>query len=229
MKFINDIYQEKLENCVVILGNFDGIHKGHLSLLNKAKEVAQINNFKTVFFTFHPHPSHVLPIKEVELISSDDEKQHIAEQEGMDYYVQFPFTFESMSMEAEDFIENILIKHLDVKAIVVGEDYSFGKGRKGNIQMLKANEGKYGYKLYALEKLTLNNQVIGSTWIREVISRGDMEKASELLGREYFISGTVVKGAQLGRTIGFPTANIKPIEHKKLPKYGVYITKVDVK
>jgi len=229
MKFINDIYQENLKNCVVILGNFDGIHKGHLTLLNKAKEVAAKNNLKTAFFTFHPHPTHVLPIKEVELISSDDEKQYIAEQEGMDYYIQFPFTIESMSMEAEDFIKEILIKHLDVKAIVVGEDYSFGKGRKGNIHMLKNHEEEFGYKLYALEKLMLNDKVISSTWIREVITEADMEKATQLMGREYFITGIVVKGAQLGRTIGFPTANIKPIEHKKLPKQGVYITKVDVK
>lgn len=229
MKIINDIYQEHLENCVVILGNFDGIHKGHLTLLDKAKEVALKHNYKTAFFTFHPHPTHVLPVKEVELISSDDEKQHIAEQEGMDYYIQFPFTFETMSMEAELFIKDILIKHMDVKAIVVGKDYSFGKGRKGNIEMLKSHEEDYGYKLHALDKLTINDQVVSSTWIRQVIDEADMEKATELMGREYFITGTVVKGAQLGRTIGFPTANIKPIEHKKLPKHGVYITKADVK
>lgn len=229
MKIINDIYKEHLENCVVVLGNFDGIHKGHLTLLDKAKEVAKVNNLKTAFFTFHPHPTHVLPVKEVELISSDDEKQHIAEQEGIDYYIQFPFTFETMSMEAEDFIKEILIKHIGVKAIVVGEDYKFGKGRKGNIEMLKHHEDDYGYKLYALEKLALGDRIVSSTWIREVISEADMEKAKELLGREYFITGTVVKGAQLGRKIGFPTANIKPIEHKKLPKHGVYISKIDVK
>lgn len=229
MKFINDIYKENLKNCVVILGNFDGIHKGHLTLLDKAKKVAKEEGLSTAFFTFHPHPTHVLPVKEVQLISSDAEKQHIAEQEGMDYYIQFPFTFETMSMEAEDFIKDILIEHLDVKAIVVGQDYSFGKGRKGNIELLKSLESKYNYKLYALEKLMLDERVISSTWIREVITEADLEQAQKLMGREYFITGNVVKGAQLGRKIGFPTANIKPFEHKKLPKNGVYITKVDVK
>lgn len=229
MKFINDMESMKLENCAVILGNFDGIHKGHLTLLHKAKEVAKENNLKTVFFTFHPHPTHVLAIKEVSLICTEDEKQHIAEQEGMDYYVQFPFTVETASMEAEDFIKEIIYQHLGAKAVIVGEDYSFGKARKGRIQMLKEYEDVYGYKLYALSKLEQDGRIISSTWIREAIDKGDIATANHLMGREYFVTGTVVKGAQLGRTIGFPTANIKPDEHKQLPKHGVYITKVDVK
>lgn len=229
MEFNNTIDLVNLKNTVVILGNFDGLHKGHLTLLTKAKELARERNLKSVFFTFHPHPTHVLAMKEVQLISTDDEKQHIAEAEGMDYYVQFPFTIETANMEAEDFLREVICKHLDAKAIVVGDDYTFGHGRKGTIAMLKEYEKTYGYELFALHKLEYDHQIISSTWIRETILNADMDLANKLMGRPYFITGEVIKGAQLGRTIGFPTANIKPEIHKQLPRNGVYITKTTVK
>lgn len=229
MKIFENIDDVQLKNTVVVLGNFDGIHKGHLTLLTKATQIAKARNLKTVFFTFHPHPSHVLAIKEVMLISTDAEKQRIASDDQMDYYVQFPFTIETAHMEAETFIHDILFEKLGAKAIVVGDDYSFGRNRKGNIQMLKAYEATYGFELHALEKLTYEGREISSTWIREAINAADLELANILMGRPYFITGRVIKGAQLGRKIGFPTANIKPDEHKQLPHNGVYITKATVK
>ncbi len=229
MKFITDINSLHLENTVVVLGNFDGIHKGHLTLLEKAKDIAEEKGLKTVFFTFYPHPTHVLAPVEVKLIYTDREKQHVAEDMGMDFYVRFPFTKETASIEAEDFIHTILYQHLGAKAIVVGEDYSFGKGRKGNIEVLKSYEGRYGYKLSALPKLENDGKTISSTWLRKSIDDADFPLVTELMGRPYFISGEVVHGAELGRKIGFPTANIKPDKHKQLPKHGVYITTVDVK
>lgn len=229
MKIFESFEDVQLNNTVVVLGNFDGIHKGHLTLLTKATQIAKARNLKTCFFTFHPHPTHVLAIKEVMLISTDAEKQRIASDDQMDYYVQFPFTIETAHMEAETFLKEVLHDKLGAKAVVVGEDYSFGRNRRGNIEMLKQYESTYGYELFALEKLTYQGKEISSTWIREAINNADLELANILMGRPYFITGRVIKGAQLGRTIGFPTANIKPDEHKQLPHNGVYITKATVK
>ncbi len=228
MKFITDINSLHLENTVVVLGNFDGIHKGHLTLLERAKEIAKKRELKTVFFTFYPHPTHVLAPVEVKLIYTDREKQHVAEDMGMDFYVRFPFTKETASIEAEDFIHTILYQHLGAKAIVVGEDYSFGKSRKGNVETLKSFEERYDYQLHALTKLEENGEIISSTWLRKTILAADFPLVTKLMGRPYFISGQVVHGAELGRKIGFPTANIKPDKHKQLPKHGVYISTVDV-
>jgi len=229
MKIYENFDEVWLKDTVVVLGNFDGIHKGHLTLLTKATEIARERNLKTVFFTFHPHPSHVLAIKEVMLISTDSEKQRIASDDHMDFYVQFPFTLETSHIEAEIFLKEIIFEKLGAKAIVVGEDYSFGRARRGNIQMLKEFESVYGYELFSLQKLTHEGREISSTWIREVINEANIDLANILMGRPYFITGNVIKGAQLGRTIGFPTANIKPDEHKQLPHNGVYITKATVK
>ncbi len=229
MIIITDIDSLHLKNTVVVLGNFDGIHKGHLTLLHKAKEIAESQNLKTVFFTFYPHPTHVLAPNEVKLINTDLEKQYIAEVEGMDYYLRFPFTTKTASINAENFIYKFLHQQIDAKAIVIGEDYSFGKGRRGNVNMLQYFEDEYGYKLYPMKKLKHKGEIISSTWIRKAIINADLNTVYELMGRDYFVSGEIVHGAQIGRTIGFPTANIKPNIHKQLPKKGVYITTIDVK
>jgi riboflavin kinase/FMN adenylyltransferase len=229
MKVIKELTNASLKDCVVILGNFDGIHKGHLLLIDKAKEISRAKGWETVLFTFFPHPTHVLTKNEVKLINTDEEKQYIAETEGMDYYVQFPFTEETALIEAETFIEDILIGHLGAKAVIIGTDYSFGKDRRGDVQMLIDNQDTYGFEVHAIEKLRQDGTIISSTWIRDAISQADVETANMLMGREYFITGTVIKGRQLGRSIGFPTANIKPEQHKQLPQNGVYITKVEVK
>jgi riboflavin kinase/FMN adenylyltransferase len=156
------------------------------------------------------------------------EKQHVAEHEGMDYYIQFPFTKETASMEPETFIQQILYEHLGAKAVVVGEDYAFGKMRKGNIETLEHFSKQYGYTLHALKKISYNNRIISSTWIREAIQEADMDLAETLMGRPYFVTGVVIEGAKLGRTIGYPTANVKPDGHKQLPRNGIYATEVDV-
>lgn len=228
MKFINDIQHSTLKDTVVVLGNFDGLHKGHLTLLSKAKDIAKEQQLKTAFFTFYPHPTHVLSKHEVALINTDMEKQHVAENEGMDYYIQFPFTKETASMEPEDFIQTILHEHLGAKAVVVGEDYAFGKMRKGNIETLEHYSHHYGYSLHAMKKISYNNRIISSTWIREAIQEADMDLAETLMGRPYFVTGIVIEGAKLGRTIGYPTANVKPDGHKQLPRNGIYATEVDV-
>ncbi len=228
MKFINMIQQQPLENTVVVLGNFDGLHQGHLALLAKAKAIGKAQHLKTVFFTFHPHPTHVLSKHEVALINTDDEKQYVVESEGFDYYIQFPFSLETAHMEPLYFIEKILHDYLGAKAVVVGEDYSFGLHRQGNIQLLEDFSKNYGYQLYPMKKITYNQRIISSTWIREVIQGGDMSLAETLMGRPYFITGDVIEGAKLGRTIGYPTANIKPDGHKQLPRHGIYATEVEI-
>lgn len=227
MKYIDNICSHILEDTVVILGNFDGIHKGHLTLLSKAKEVAKDRGLKTALFTFHPHPTHVLPVKEVSLINTNEEKQLIAAHEGIDYYIQYPFTEDTATMTPLEFI-NVLTRCIGVKAIVVGVDYRFGKARSGDIALLKEKGEKFGFEVFVLEKLQQNGRDISSTWIREAVSVANISLANQLMGREYMITGTIVEGAKLGRTIGFPTANIKPFIHKQLPQNGVYITQVDL-
>lgn len=226
MEYINDIFTNKLKDTVVVLGNFDGIHKGHLTLLTTAKEVAAAHGYKTVFFTFFPHPLHVFGNKEMKLLNTAMEKRFIAEQEGMDYYLEFPFTKETASMEAYDFMKIVLFEHLGVKAVVVGEDYHFGKAKGGNVEVLIAHQEEFGFKVHVLNKLEYEGRIVSSTWIREAIAASDLQLAMKLMGRPYFISGIVVEGAKLGRTIGYPTANIKPDPTKLLPKNGVYLTKV---
>ncbi len=228
MEVISDLNQLKLSNTAVVLGNFDGIHRGHLTLLDKAKEYAAEHGLKTVFFTFYPHPTHVLAPNPVPLICTDSEKQRVAKEEGMDYYVQFPFTRETASIEAEDFIRDILHDKLGAKAVVVGEDYGFGKGRKGNIEMLQTYSKEYDYAFFPMPKLEENGRVISSTWIREAIGDAQMTLAENLMGRPYFLSGVVIEGAKLGRKIGYPTANIKPDDHKQLPNNGIYATEVEL-
>ena len=221
MEYITGRTEFKLTNSAVSLGKFDGLHLGHQLLLNKILEQKE-HGQKAVMFTFMYHPYNLFSDKEIELIYTEEEKRYLLEQCGLDVLVSYPFTQDTASMEPEIFIKEVLIDRLDAKIIVVGTDYCFGKDRKGNVELLKAFQKTYDYKLFVIEKIQENNQEISSSLIRSEIAKGHIEYANKMLGIPYSIMGTVQHGRKIGRTIGFPTTNLIPDKNKLLPPNGVY-------
>jgi riboflavin kinase/FMN adenylyltransferase len=227
MEYIRGTKEFTAPPSVVVLGNFDGIHIGHRELINKANEMAKKLDLKALVFTFLPHPSFVLANKEpVDLIYLSNEKSMIINE--IDFFVEYPYDLETAKMTPEDFVSEIVCKQLNAKIIIVGEDYRFGNKRKGDINLLENLSTKYGYKLIAIKKVSYNNNIISSTWIRKEIKEGHIEQANKLLGHNFSILGKVVEGKKNGRKLGFPTANIKPSKNKLLPPNGVYLSSIYV-
>lgn len=218
------------EPCVVVFGNFDGVHKGHQLLISEAIEKGKALGIKTALFTFRPHPTYVVMGKEEkDIIFTPEEKQRVVESLGIDYYIEFPFTMDVAKTAPEVFVEEVIYNQLHAKCVIVGEDFRFGSRRAGDVKLLKALGGQYGYEVTAFDKLCDHERCISSTWVREVIKAGDMEMFEELTGRPFPVVGVVEHGRALGRTIGFPTANVNTPASKLLPPNGVYAsyTKVD--
>ena len=200
------------------LGKFDGFHRGHRLLLDRI--LAQKELHSTVF-TF----DGILKDKQIYL---ETEKRLLLERLGVEREVIFPFCEETKTMAPEVFIREMLVKRMDAKLICVGEDFHFGRGRLGDVAMLSDGAEKYGYELCVFPKMKEAGEVISSTRIRRELADGRIETANGLLGEPYFVSGEVMHGNALGRTIGMPTANLLPEEQKLLPVYGVYATRVEV-
>lgn len=213
----------EIPESVVVLGNFDGIHKGHMLLINEALRVEAEKGYVTAFFTFEPHPSYVLGFKEpVDIIYTPLEKIKVVKELGIDYYVEFPFSLDVAHMEPEDFVVHIIKEQLHAQVVIVGDDYRFGSRRKGDVEMLRQLGQLHGFEVIAFEKLKIEGREVSSTWVREEIAAGHLEKVHELAGRPFFIDGIVEHGKALGRTIGFPTANVPAPYGKILPPNGVY-------
>ena len=208
----------KIKNSAVSLGKFDGFHRGHRLLLDRI--LAQKELHSTVF-TF----DGILKDKQIYL---ETEKRLLLERLGVEREVIFPFCEETKTMAPEVFIREMLVKRMDAKLICVGEDFHFGRGRLGDVAMLSDGAEKYGYELCVFPKMKEAGEVISSTRIRRELADGRIETANGLLGEPYFVSGEVMHGNALGRTIGMPTANLLPEEQKLLPVYGVYATRVEV-
>lgn len=225
MKYIRnttDFYIE--EDTVISLGKFDGIHRGHEMLLEQMA-AKKNEGLSAAIFTFDIPPRKSVEHTVAKVLTTNEEKMHIFEQLGIDYLVECPFTQEIMCMEAEDFIEKI-VTQLHVKCMVVGGDFHFGHNRRGDDQMLLQYASHYGYEVVVLEKMQEDARDISSTFVREEITKGNIEKANHLLGYRYFVTSTVTHGNQIGRTIGIPTINQIPPAEKLLPPNGVYITEV---
>ena len=220
-----------LKNTIVTIGTFDGVHLGHQKILKKLVELKKKNGGETLLFTFDPHPRKVLfpEQRDLKLITTTQEKCELLKQFGIDNVLVFPFTIEFSKMSAHDYISNIISKTLKTKTLVIGYDHRFGSNREGNIETLKQVSSDYNFDLIEIPAQEINQLNISSTRIRKAIEEGDIETANSYLGYSFFLSGMVVKGKQLGRTIGYPTANVElPDLDKIKPKTGVYAVNVVV-
>lgn len=215
------------EPTVVTIGKFDGRHRGHQKLMAKMCQVRDQYGYKTAVFTFSVTPDSMVTGKSQRLLTTNLERRRNMEQAGMDYLVEYPFTKETLHMMPGDFVRDILIGQMNAKAIVVGPDCTFGYNRLGNADYLKQMAEKYHYKLWVIDKEKDDDRDISSTYVREELDQGHVEKAWELLGEPYAIHGVVVHGRNMGgRILGFPTANLVPPAGKRLPLFGVYISRV---
>lgn len=229
MKHIYDIKNIKLvDETVVILGNFDGIHIGHQKLFKVAQKIAKEKNLKTVLFSFYPHPTWILGDNPKSLLLSREEKKDKAQSLGIDIYIEYPFTAKFAQKSATDFVTQILIEQLNCKAVTIGRDYFFGKNQEGNIDFMKKCGNQYGFDVSIIDEVKEDFVTISSSLIRELILEGNVEQAAKLIGEPYAVKGHVIKGNQIGRTIGFPTANIIANPIKVLPPQGAYVTEVSI-
>ena len=210
----------------VALGSFDGLHSGHLSLVNKIIELANENKGRSIVYTFKNHPRTLIKgATPPKLLMDNESKEEILEALGVDLIYFEEFNEEYMKLTPEGFIK-YLCEKFKVKGIVVGFNYRFGYKNIGNIEMLKELSTKYGYELYVMEPCNYENEVISSTRIRNELLNGNVDKAMKMLNRPYIIKGKVVHGKKLGRTIGFPTANLDYSKEALIPRKGVYYTNV---
>jgi riboflavin kinase/FMN adenylyltransferase len=218
-----------LPKTAIVLGNFDGLHKGHRMLINRAMVLSKELGIASAIFAFEPHPKFVLNNSpEIKLIFTKHEKETIVKELGVNYYIQYPFKTEIANYEPEQFIEKIIVNQINPHTVIIGEDYRFGKMRKGDAAYLKELGRKYQFEVEVIKKLEYMNREISSTWIREEIKEGNIKMANSLLGREFFFLGRICEGAKLGRTIGFPTANLAHNPDKLLPPNGVYSSYIEL-
>lgn len=223
MEYVADNREFRFKNTAVTLGKFDGLHLGHQLLINKVLE-QKVKGLQAAVFTFLIHPNSLFSKKEVEVLYVEDEKRNVIEKMGVDIMISYPFDQETASMEAEDFIREVLVERLDAKVLVVGSDFGFGHKRRGNVAMLREKASEYGYEVVVFDKKEIEGHEISSTFIRDELNEGNMEVVTEFLGRPYSILGKVEHGRKIGRAIGFPTTNITPISTKLLPRSGVYVS-----
>lgn len=225
MEYITGTTEFKLHNSAVSLGKFDGIHLGHRLLIDKVVSLKNEGYIPTVF-SFQCNPRNLFSEKDMKIIYTEEEKKRKLEEMGVDVFVSYPFSKETASMEAVDFIREVLVEKLDAKVIVVGSDFRFGHERKGDVALLKELAGQYGYQLIIFDKVKVDNHIVSSTLIRNELLHGNIPKVNQLLGEPFSIVGEVVHGRMIGRTLGMPTTNVIPSENKILPPNGVYATKV---
>lgn len=215
------------EPTAVTIGKFDGRHKGHQKLLKQMQELKAEHGWKTAVFSFDMVPAIVVSGGCPTVITTNQERRDNLERMGIDYLVEYPFTPEVSYMSPEEFVKDILVGRMGAKAIVAGTDCGFGYQRSGNAKLLEELAPKYGYQAVIVPKEQDEHRDISSTYVREELDRGNIEKANELLGQPYAIHGTVVHGNHIGSSIlGFPTANILPPPEKHLPPFGVYVARV---
>jgi riboflavin kinase/FMN adenylyltransferase len=219
--------KKPIRNPVLTIGNFDGVHKGHLALFEKVKERARAIAGQSAVMTFEPHPIKFLKSENgPPLITPIEQKLRLIWKAGIDVIFCIPFTRQFSSISAQSFVRNILVDKIGVKEVIVGYDYTFGHKREGNITLLRELGAKLGFKVHLVEPILINQTLVSSTSIRELVRNGNLSEAKELLGRDYQIAGTVIKGQDRGgKLLGYPTANLKLID-ELIPKKGVYAARV---
>ena len=231
MKIVRE-FENYTENTpkVLSLGMFDGVHFGHISIINLLKSVAQENNLETAIFTFWPHPRKVFnPNDEIKLLNTLNEKLNLLENANLDVVFLKSFDENFRNLTGEEFIRQILVQKLNVKHIIIGHDHVFGKNKSGNFELLQKLSKELDFEVQQLDAVKEGEFNISSTKIRNCLANGNIIGANKMLGYHYSVSGKVIDGKKLGRTIGYPTANIEVDELKLLPKKGAYIVEVYVK
>ena len=231
MKIHRDLNNFYAINPVLTVGTFDGVHLGHRKIIARLHDLAKAINGESVIFTFDPHPRKIVAAAEtnLRLLTTLDEKIELFEQSGIDHLIIYPFTSEFAQLSYEQFVEQILVGQIHTKSLVVGYDHKFGKGRKGDFELLKNLADRLGFQIEKLDVLLMNESSVSSTKIREAIQIGNFDTANAFLGYPFTLHGTVVEGQKLGRQIQFPTANIEASDPDKIiPGYGVYAVQAKV-
>jgi len=217
-----------LQNAVVTIGTFDGVHQGHAALLKRITELAREVGGESVLLTFYPHPRMVLYPDDhnISLITSPEEKNQLLDECGLDHLVIYPFSTAFSRMSAFEYVRDLLVKGLNAHTVVVGYDHRFGRNREGDFQTLLELSEVFGFHVEEISAQDVDAILVSSTKVRNALIDGRIEEANLLLGRPYAIEGHVVRSRQLGRTIGFPTANLKPdYNFKLIPSHGVYVSR----
>jgi riboflavin kinase/FMN adenylyltransferase len=206
---------------------FDGVHRGHQSIIKQLNTVAKAKNLESGILTFWPHPRLIFkPEDDLKLLNTLSEKSQLLEKFGVENLFLKEFDQDFRNLTGEEFVRQILVEKLQIKYLIVGYDHVFGKDRSGNFELLEKLAPELGFEVEKMEAVNIHNQHISSTKVRNALLKGDIEEANLMLGYHYPVSGKVVHGKKIGRTIGYPTANIEVENLKLLPKKGAYITDV---
>jgi riboflavin kinase/FMN adenylyltransferase len=214
-----------IKNAIVSQGTFDGVHMAHKKIIERLKQIASIKNGESVIITFEPHPRIVLlPLDHgLQLLSTLNEKINLLEKAGVDHLIILPFTKEFSRLSSEQFIRNILVNKIKTNTLVIGYDHRFGKNREGSFEHLKNSASLYEFEVEEIPEQDIDDVAVSSTKIRQALLNNDIQTAQKYLGNSYSLEGKVIKGKQLGRTIGYPTANIEvENSYKLIPQDGVY-------
>ncbi len=214
----------KLDNAVVTSGTFDGVHVGHQKILQRLIEISKKSQGESVLLTYWPHPRLVLyPEQKFQLLSSIEEKAVLLKHWEIEHFVIIPFTKEFSGISSEEFIKNILVDKIGTRKLVIGYNHRFGNHRSGSFEQLKEDGPIYGFEVEEIPKQMVDHVGVSSTKIRDALNQGDIITANEYLGRPYDVTGQVIPGDKIGRTIGFPTANLRiAFDHKLIPADGIY-------
>jgi riboflavin kinase/FMN adenylyltransferase len=222
---------KRLKYAVVTIGTYDGVHIGHQKILCRLVEVAKMNGGESVLISFWPHPRMVLNNNSsfLKLINTMDEKQELLREIGIDHLILIPFTREFAQTSSADFVHKILVEAIGTKKLIIGYNHRFGKNREGNFESLVNDSYKYGFEVEEIPKHEIDHIGISSSIIRKSLADGDIITAEKYLGHPFLLDGLVIPGDKLGKTIGFPTANLQIEEsYKLIPGDGVYAVKVKV-
>ena len=217
-------------NAVVTIGTFDGVHLGHQQIIAQLNEEAAKVNGETVIITFHPHPRKVVHDRPaIHILSTLNEKIALLEAKGIHHLVVIPFTGTFANQSAEDYIQDFLFEKFHPHTVIIGYDHRFGKGRSGDYHLLEEHGKRLGFLVKEIPEHVLNDITISSTRIREALLKSDLATANEYLGYDYFFEGLVVDGNKLGRTLGYPTANLHVQDKEKLvPGNGIYVVEAEL-